>query len=121
MNTFLILEATLKGWGNYDLTVRKPIPIQVPGIKKTDSEGNEETYKLSYVDCADEIIYSTAGYPNYYKEAWKLHLKDDENNNMSMDEVASTTWSTFHTDEYSGTFSDKYILKPLGVYVKNAL
>ncbi len=121
MNTFLILEATLKGWGNYDLTVRKPIPIQVPSIKKTDSEGNEETYKLSYVDCADEIIYSTAGYPSYYKEAWKLHLKDDENNNMSMDEVASTTWSTFHTDEYSGTFSDKYILKPLGVYVKNAL
>jgi hypothetical protein len=63
MNHFLILQCTVKGWGDYDLTTYKPIAIRLG-----------ETY--SFVDCANEVIYSTSGYPDYYKESWKIHLEN---------------------------------------------
>ncbi|MBE6148220.1 MAG: hypothetical protein E7167_01715 [Firmicutes bacterium] len=67
MNHFLILQCTVKGWGDYDLTTYKPIAIRLG-----------ETY--SYTDTANEVIYLTSGYPKYYTGKWKIHLQDVDNN-----------------------------------------
>lgn len=107
MNHFLILQCTVKGWGDYDLTAYKPIAIRLG-----------ETY--SYVDCANEIIYLTSGYPEYYKEKWKIHFENiDEDNDGYEDEDISGYWKIFnpHNEDtnYIGSFKEN-ILNPIGIY-----
>ena len=110
MNHFLILQCTVKGWGDYDLTTYKPIAIR-----------NGEKY--SFVDCANEVIYLTSGYPEYYKEMWKIHLENiDEDNDGYEDEYVDCHWDIFNPHEvnpkYLGTFKNG-VLKPIGIYVDN--
>lgn len=111
MNHFLILQCIVKGWGDYPLTAYKPIAIRLG-----------ETY--SYVDCANEVIYLTSGYPEYYKEAWKIHLQDiDEDNDGYEDEYIDGQWKIFNPyDEnslYIGEFNSKQALLPIGIYMEN--
>lgn len=114
MNTYLILEATVKGWGDYDLTVRRPIPIAAEYFNI-----NEKKYKPTYIDGAEEVIYNTTGYPDYYKEPWQLHYADDADNNYSMD-IMNGSWQIFGGDEFSGEFDENNILNPLSFFVKDA-
>lgn len=111
MNHFLILQCTVKGWGDYDLTAYKPIAIR-----------NGETY--SYTDSANEVIYLTSGYPEYYKEPWKIHLQDIDNDNDGYeDEYTEGKWLIFNpygeASNYIGTFDKDYRLKPVGIYMEN--
>ena len=111
MNHFLILQCTVKGWGDYDLTAYKPIAIR-----------NGETY--SYTDSANEVIYLTSGYPEYYKEPWKIHLQDIDNDNDGYeDEYTEGKWLIFNpygeASNYIGAFDKDYRLKPVGIYMEN--
>lgn len=111
MNHFLILQCTVKGWGDYDLTAYKPIAIRLGEI-------------YSFVDCANEVIYLTSGYPEYYKEAWKIHLENiDEDNDGHEDEYTKGQWKIFNPYNedlnYIGEFSNKNVLKPVGIYMEN--
>ena len=119
--TFLILQVTIKDWGNYDLTVRRPIPIAADSFTtgKKDENDEEIKYYPVYVNCAEEVIYTTTGYPNYYREPWQLHYALDANSNSSMD-ILEGTWSIIKGDSFSGSFDEKNILTPLGFYVKSA-
>lgn len=115
INTFLILKVTIKNWGDYDLTVCRPVPVSAQSFVF----GSNGTKKPIYVDCAEEVIYSTTGYPDYYKEPWRLHCADDYDSNTSTD-IVPGTWSIYKGDAFKGEFSDKNILNPLGFYVKSA-
>lgn len=118
MNTFLIIEATVKNWGNYDLVVRRPIPIAAQSFTY-----NNKKCIPQFVDCAEEIIYNAAGYPTYYREPWRLHYKEDGDENGSMD-IAQGTWSIWNpknsNNKYIADINDKNILKPLPFYVEDA-
>lgn len=128
MDTFLILEVTIKGWGNFDLTVRRPVPISAEFFSY-----DSKVYKPTFIDCAEEVIYGTAGYVDYYKEAWRLHYNTDLNNNGSMDllmpnDASGGFWELWTPDittdttareKFVGTF-DNNVLKPLAFYVENA-
>ena len=110
MDHLLILQCTVTGWGDYPLTTYKPIAIR-------DGE------KYSFVDCANEVIYLTSGYPEYYKEMWRIHLENtDEDNDGYEDEYIDCYWDIFNPHEvdpkYIGTFKNG-VLKPIGIYVDN--
>lgn len=111
MNHFLILQCTVKGWGDYDLTAYKPIAIR-----------NGETY--SYVDCANEVIYLTSGYPEYYKEKWKIHFENIDNDNDGYeDEDNEGYWKIFNPHDenlnFIGSFKEN-VLNPIGIYIHDA-
>lgn len=118
INTYLILEVKVTGWGDYPLVARRPVPVAAASFQY-----NNQTCYPSYIDGAEEVIYGTAGYPpDYYKEPWKLHYKLDKDANGSMD-FPNCSWKIWSplTDTlvYAGTFDEKYKLKPLSIYVKD--
>lgn len=110
MNHFLILQCTVKGWGDYDLTAYKPIAIRLG-----------ETY--SYVDCANEVIYLTSGYPEYYKEKWKIHFENiDEDNDGYEDEDTLGYWKIFNPYnenlKFIGSIKNNTLI-PVGIYMED--
>ena len=119
--TFLILQVTITGWGDYSLTTCRPVPVAAENFTLK----NGKTYVPTYIDGAEEIVYSTTGYPNYYKQAWALHYNDDNDQNTSMDKDDGS-WSIYRSkDGFSGEFGEDAqgnstnILKPLSFYVSN--
>ena len=120
--TFLILQVTITGWGDYSLTTCRPVPVAAENFTLK----NGKTYIPTYIDGAEEIVYNTTGYPNYYKQAWALHYNDDNDQNTSMDKDDGS-WSIYRSkDGFSGEFgkdaqgNSTNILKPLSFYVSNA-
>lgn len=110
MNHFLILQCTVKGWGDYDLITYKPIAIRLG-----------ETY--SYADTANEVIYLTSGYPKYYTGKWKIHLQDIDNNQDGYeDEYTEGQWKIFNpyneNTNYIGSIKEN-ALQPIGIYMDN--
>lgn len=109
MNQFLILQCTVTGWGDYPLVTYKPIAL---------CNGN----KYSYVDCANEVIYLTSGYPEYYKDTWKIHLSNTDENQDGYEDTVDCNWEIFNPFEedtnYIGTFKNN-LFKPLGIYMSN--
>lgn len=118
-NYFLILEATVKNFGNYDLTAYKAIPIRV-----------NKQYR-NYIG-PTEIIYGTAGYPDYYKSPIELWYCDNEQDVNEYDIVedytkivanTSSSWEIYNPlnekQEYLGGIENN-ILKPSPIYVKEA-
>lgn len=119
MTDFMILKVTLKDWGDYDLVTCRPIPV---ATHKFTYESKE--YTPRFVDCAEEVIYGTAGYPDYYKEEWALHYAEDEDSNGSMDMPNSDScywqiWQLDDPDNYAGEFKDN-VLSPMPFYVDKA-
>lgn len=119
LNDFMILKVTLKDWGDYDLVTCRPVPVAASSFQYNDG-----TWVPRFVDCAEEVIYGTAGYPDYYKEDWALHYAEDKDANGSMDMPNSDTcyweiWLPFEDDGYAGAFSDN-ILSPMPFYVEGA-
>lgn len=103
MNNLIILQVTLSGWGDYDLTAYYPVPIT--------------TLDNAYINGPTEVIYLSNGEPIFSKEPYKLFV------NGKADETA--TWSIYptgSTDEFIGQikYNDKkkeYRLSPMSFYV----
>ena len=111
MNDFLILQCKIDGWGDYPLISYKPIAIR-----------NGSTY--SFVDCADEVIYLTTGYPEYYKGPWQIHLENidkDDDGNEDIDNSGS--WNIYNpfgeNNKYIADFNQNNMLTPIGIYMEN--
>lgn len=111
MNDFLILQCKIDGWGDYPLISYKPIAIR-----------NGSTY--SFIDCADEVIYLTAGYPDYYKGPWQIHLENiDEDKDGNEDIDNSGSWKIYNPfredNRYIANFNQQNMLTPIGIYMEN--
>lgn len=111
MNDFLILQCKIDGWGDYPLISYKPIAIR-----------NGGTY--SFVDCADEVIYLTTGYPEYYKGPWQIHLENiDEDDDGYEDIDNSGSWNIYNpfgeNNKYIANFNQQNMLTPIGIYMEN--
>lgn len=61
INELYILQATIKGFGDYDLIAYLPIPITI------------DRKKYLYITGADRIIYLPDGEPQYYKDYYIMH------------------------------------------------
>lgn len=111
-----ILQVTLSGWGNYDLTAYKAIPI------RSDK-------KYTGVLATTEVIYDSAGYsgyPTYYKE--KHWLYESTNDGVVTTNAVWGIYNPYSDDgdmPYWGSFGyDKNniptnIFKPAPFYVEN--
>lgn len=112
MNDFLILQCKIDGWGDYPLVSYKPIAIR-----------NGEIY--SFIDCADEVIYLTTGYPEYYKGPWQIHLENvDEDSDDGYEDIDNSgTWNIYNPfgeeDKYIANFNQQNMLTPIGIYMEN--
>lgn len=119
-NQFLIIQATIKGWGDYDLISYKAIPIR-----------KNRQYR-NYIGPTD-IVYKTSGYADYYKQPFELWWCEDISNINDKDLVLdrtltikakNLTWqigNPFNIDQrYIGTINNN-ILKPLYIYTKDTM
>lgn len=103
MNNLIILQVTLSGWGDYDLTAYYPVPIT--------------TKDNAYINGPTEVIYLSNGEPIFSKEPYKLFVDG------KVDDTA--TWSIYptgSTDKFIGQikYNDKkkeYRLSPMNFYV----
>ena len=125
---FLVLQVTIKGFGDYDLTSYKAIPIRA-----------NPSYR--YIIGPTDIVYNSSGYADYYKDPYQMWWSGGEENvneyDMVVDEtklsMLATTWRIydpfFETDpkrpdetvsRFIGTVSERNILQPAAIYVKDA-
>ena len=118
---FLILKVTIKGFGDYDLIGYKGIPIRA-----------DRSYRNMIGPT--EVIYGTAGHPNYYKDKislWHANLDNIDNTyDVVLDETkvspVSSKWAIydpFDPDDKSRNFRgtiENNILKPAQIYIKDA-
>lgn len=103
INNLIILQVTLSGWGDYDLTAYYPVPIT--------------TLDNAYINGPTEVIYLSNGEPTFSKEPYKLFKNGEVDNNA--------TWSIYptgSTDKFIGQikYNDKkkeYRLSPMNFYV----
>ena len=103
MNNLIILQVTLSGWGDYDLTAYYPVPIT--------------TLDNAYINGPTEVIYLSNGEPIFSKEPYKLFVNGEVNNNATWD-----IYPTGSTDKFIGQikYNDKkkeYRLSPMNFYV----
>lgn len=66
---FIIVQATLTNFGDYELTSYLPIPLR-------------KDYGITRYQGPTEIIYSSTGYPNYYKDEINLYYNDTSGNEI---------------------------------------
>ena len=118
-NQFLILQAKIKGWGDYDLISYKAIPIR-----------KNRQYR-NYIGPTD-IVYNSSGYADYYKQPFELWWCDNLADIGDNDNVVDKTLTIKAEDlqwkignpfneqsQYLGTISNN-ILKPVYVYIKDS-
>lgn len=111
-----ILKATIKDWGDYELTAYLPIPLS------SDA-------KYSYLSGATQIIYLTDGIPQYYNQYYKMHTTtEDITNEVTFKEYYVKTDISDREKRYMPEVAkqtDKngqvlgYKLKPVSMYTKN--
>lgn len=105
INDILILQTTLKGWGDYNLISYLPIPIK--------------TVANSYVIGADKVVYSTSGNPSYYKNPYEYY-KDNKKinvvwNSKSVDLNDDKFLPSIKVQNNDGI--NEYRLKPKSLYI----
>ena len=118
-NQFLILQAKIKGWGDYDLISYKAIPIR-----------KNRQYR-NYIGPTD-IVYNSSGYADYYKQPFELWWCDNLADIGDNDNVVDKTLTIKAEDlqwkignpfneqsQYLGTISNN-ILKPVYVFIKDS-
>lgn len=118
-NQFLILQAKIKGWGDYDLISYKAIPIR-----------KNRQYR-NYIGPTD-IVYNSSGYADYYKQPFELWWCNNLASIGDNDNVVDKTLTIQATDlqwqignpfseeaQYLGTISNN-ILKPVYVFTKDS-
>lgn len=69
---FIIVQATLTNFGDYELTSYLPIPLR-------------KDYGITRYQGPTEIIYSSTGYPNYYKDEINLYYNNTSGNENTYD------------------------------------
>lgn len=123
-NYFLVLEAKITGFGDYDLISYKAVPIR-----------KDASYR--YIVGPTEVIYNSNGYANYFKDPYQIYSCGTTDNvneyDMVIDEtLLAPTASRWHIydpfaentketeSRFIGTISDANILKPASMYVKGA-
>lgn len=119
-NQFLILQAKIKGWGDYDLISYKAIPIR-----------KNRQYR-NYIGPTD-IVYNSSGYADYYKQPFELwwceNIANINDNDLVLDrtltiKAENLTWkigNPYNVDErYIGSINNN-ILKPLYIYTKGTM
>lgn len=105
-----IVVATLTGFGDYALTVKKALPLTT----------NRNKYVAASIPTS--VIYSSTGYADYFKEPIFMVYNTG---NMHRGEKI-THWKTWYPPvkenemNYAGTISKNNILQPLKFYVKGA-
>ena len=118
-NQFLILQAKIKGWGDYDLISYKAIPIR-----------KNRQYR-NYIGPTD-IVYNSSGYADYYKQPFELWWCNNLASIGDNDNVVDKTLTIQATDlqwqignpfseeaQYLGTISNN-ILKPVYIFTKDS-
>lgn len=105
INDILILQTTLKGWGDYNLISYLPIPIK--------------TVANSYVIGADKVVYSTSGNPSYYKNPYEYY-EDNKKinvvwNSKSVDSNDNKFLPSIKVQNNNGI--NEYRLKPKSLYI----
>lgn len=115
---FLILQVTIKGYGDYDLTAYKPVPIRA-------------SKQFRNIIGPTEIIYNSTGGVDYYKEPIQLWWCPDPSSINEYDMVEDQTqiipyklnWDIYNPygEESSliGAVSSNDILRPASLYTKN--
>ena len=117
---FLILKATVSGFGDYDLITYKAIPIRA-----------SRNYRN--LIGATEVLYSSTGHADYYKSPYELLYCADVNEyDMPQAEIIALNninlkWSIYspykksaEEDKFYGEISKGNILQPLLIYTKDA-
>ena len=117
-NHFLIIKATVSDWGNYPLIAYKAIPIR-----------RDEKY-CSVVG-PTEVIYSTSGNPDYFKDPYQLQVYNNEGEIVDSEAI----WSIYNPFNESASDSqsvatnytqrmigeiEKNILRPASMYIEGA-
>ncbi len=116
---FLVLKVTISGYGDYDLVSYKAIPIR-----------KNKTFR-NYIG-PTEIIYSTSGYANYYKQPlqlWSCNPEDVNEFDFVSDytkiSLYNSNWNVYNPygekATYVGEVNNEDILKPVTIYVKSAM
>lgn len=102
-----ILQVTITGWGNYDLTAYKSIPIR-----------KDKTYVGALA--TTEVIYDSAGYssyPTYYKEKHELYQTTTEGI-----KTVNASWGIYNPyleeTKYLGVM-ESGVFKPAAFYIDN--
>ena len=111
-SNYLILEATLSGFGDYNLEAFLPIPIRI-----------SDQYK--YIDGPTNLIYNSMGYlDSYYSDPYVLYTETEEifsgwgiNTPENNDPYAPKIKSYTDGDDVTGI--TKYKLQPVNIYVKD--
>ena len=116
---FMIIQATIKGWGNYDLVAYKAIPIRA-------------TRNYRYIVGPTEIIYNSAGYIDYYKGPYELYYAETVNEYDGVPseiEITQKTgkwqifdpyWEEEEENKYIGIINENTnILQPASMYFEN--
>lgn len=107
-----ILACTVTGWGNYPLVAFLPIPIKRKIV---------DVCEPTYIQGAQRIIYSSEGYPSYYKGPYELYCSE----NYGSSKQEGITWQMSYKDNDLGDI--KYYPQLIieteneGPYVKNSL
>ena len=96
-----ILQATLKGFGDYDLIAYLPIPIR-----------SEKGY--NYIEGATSLVYNSQGYlDDFYQNPYAIYFNGQKQNNA--------VWSIQTTENvnFAPQLSDTNKLVPSSIYVKD--
>lgn len=104
MENLIILEVTLNGWGDYDLTAYLPVPIT--------------TIENGYITGTTQVIYLSNGDPVFSKEAY--HLYDSITEKQSGWTIKSNGSSNYIGELKQSKKTKEYFLYPLTFFVKEA-
>lgn len=109
MNNLIILQVTLSGWGDYDLTAYYPVPIT--------------TKDNAYINGPTEVIYLSNGEPTFSKEPYKLFVNGEVDKTATWSIYYTSNSSQYSTDPFVGALKNKegeYRLNPTSFYVDGA-
>lgn len=104
IENLIILEVTLSGWGDYDLTAYLPVPIT--------------TIENGYITGTTQVIYLSNGDPVFSKEAY--HLYDSITEKQSDWTIKSNGSSNYIGELKQSEKTKEYFLYPLTFFVKEA-
>lgn len=104
IENLIILEVTLSGWGDYNLTAYLPIPIT--------------TIENGYITGTTQVIYLSNGDPVFSKEAY--HLYDSITEKQSDWTIKSNGSSNYIGELKQSEKTKEYFLYPLAFFVKEA-
>ena len=100
-----ILQCTLKGWGDFELTAYLPIPLKWEII---------DTCVSLYLEGTDIIVYNTEGLADYYKGSYKLiDVGNTSQNNFA--------WSINKSnDPFGPKLTKNNAIQVSNVYIENS-